>query len=519
MAKISKAPEQGDQYPARLTLLFFLATAAVYLFGLWLPLLGPDEPRYAQVAREMFLRGDWVSTTLGGFNWFEKPSLLYWLQISAYHVFGVNEFAARLGSATFGLGTVVSLYLLGRGMGNEARRNGLPFWLTAVSATSIGLMVFSRGASFDIIITFPLTAALAAFFLWYRAAESGSTPRRRSFLLFTFYFFCGVALLAKGLIGIVFPAAIVSFFYVLKLRLPRKELILSVLWGSVVALLTSAVWYLPMYLRHGWDFINEFFIQHHFQRFTSNKYKHPQPFWFFWVVLPLMTIPWLPFFLAGFWKYSRLLINNFRSRLKRDGEIEGGDLEDMAVFAIAWLLVPLVFFSVSGSKLPGYILPSLPAACVLTALFVSGYVDGFPKRALAFKGLSAATLAVILVLVAFVVPRFAVADSAKGLMIAADRAGYSRERVLDLLDIDHSLEYYAAGRLVRDTDGKQKVFRTADEIAKFAVREPGDRVLVVAHNWHVDKLADSELLHTETLATYGEWTILSAEPADRAVER
>jgi 4-amino-4-deoxy-L-arabinose transferase-like glycosyltransferase len=87
----------------RFWLLFAAATAALYLFGLSVPLLGPDEPRYAQVAREMFERGDWVTTTLGGYNWFEKPALLYWLQIAAYNFFGINEFAARLGSALFGL--------------------------------------------------------------------------------------------------------------------------------------------------------------------------------------------------------------------------------------------------------------------------------------------------------------------------------------------------------------------------------------------------------------------------------
>src|SRR4051794_2948286 len=81
---------------------FFILTVFVYLFGLSIPLVGPDEPRYAQVAREMFVRGDWITPTLGGFNWFEKPALLYWLEIGAYNIFGINEFAARFGSALFG---------------------------------------------------------------------------------------------------------------------------------------------------------------------------------------------------------------------------------------------------------------------------------------------------------------------------------------------------------------------------------------------------------------------------------
>src|SRR5688572_31410998 len=89
-------------------------TVFVYFYGLGMPLVGPDEPRYAQVAREMFERGDWITPTLGGFNWFEKPALLYWLQIVSYNLFGVSEFAARFGSSLFGIGTVLSLWILGR---------------------------------------------------------------------------------------------------------------------------------------------------------------------------------------------------------------------------------------------------------------------------------------------------------------------------------------------------------------------------------------------------------------------
>ena len=96
--------------------ILFLVTIFIYFFGLNIPLLGPDEPRYSQVAREMFERGDWITPTLGGANWFEKPALLYWLQIINYKVFGVSEFAARFGSAILGLLTVLSLWIFGRSL-------------------------------------------------------------------------------------------------------------------------------------------------------------------------------------------------------------------------------------------------------------------------------------------------------------------------------------------------------------------------------------------------------------------
>ncbi|NOT48242.1 MAG: hypothetical protein HOP17_10905, partial [Acidobacteria bacterium] len=290
------------------------AIIAVYFFGLSIPLLGPDEPRYAQVAREMFERGDWITPTLGGFHWFEKPALLYWLQIVSYNFFGVSELSARLGPTLFGLGTVASLWILGRSAAKDRTTGGdtdFANWLGLVAATSLGLIVFARGASFDIILTFPMTAAMVSFFIFDQ--RSHNEDRRSPYVpLALFYFFVGVALLAKGLVGAVFPFAIIAFYYLLSRRLPGKVFLISLLWGGLITLAVSATWYLPVYQRNGWEFIDEFFIQHHFQRYTSNKYLHPQPFYFFFWVLPLMTLPWLPFFFAGVWRAAKLI---FRPRV------------------------------------------------------------------------------------------------------------------------------------------------------------------------------------------------------------
>jgi len=168
-------------------------TIFVYFFGLTIPLLGPDEPRYSQVAREMLARGDWITPTLGGFNWFEKPALLYWLQIVSYKLFGVSEFAARFGSAVFGLGMIFSLWLLGRFSAAENTEiseinpgfseksvfraaNDFANWLALIAASSIGIIVFSRGASFDIILTFPMTASLVSFFIFDTVSKRSATP-------------------------------------------------------------------------------------------------------------------------------------------------------------------------------------------------------------------------------------------------------------------------------------------------------------------------------------------------------
>src|SRR5215203_3664899 len=123
-------------------LLFAVVILVVYFAGLTIPLVGPDEPRYAQVAREMFERGDWITPTLGGFHWFEKPALLYWLEISAYNLFGISEFSARLGSVLFGLGTIASLWILGRNVEPAEANNGRQWtnefanWLALVAAST-----------------------------------------------------------------------------------------------------------------------------------------------------------------------------------------------------------------------------------------------------------------------------------------------------------------------------------------------------------------------------------------------
>src|SRR5687767_13992441 len=128
------------------TILWAVVIASVYFFGLTIPLLGPDEPRYAQVAREMYDRSDWVTPTLGGFNWFEKPALLYWLQMVSYNIFGVNEFAARFGSALFGLGTIACLWLLGEKFFSPNKdvriENGFGSYLALITASTLGIIVF-----------------------------------------------------------------------------------------------------------------------------------------------------------------------------------------------------------------------------------------------------------------------------------------------------------------------------------------------------------------------------------------
>jgi 4-amino-4-deoxy-L-arabinose transferase-like glycosyltransferase len=483
----------------------FVFVVLVYFLGLSVPLLGPDEPRYAQVAREMFERGDWVTPTLGGFNWFEKPALLYWSQIVAYKLFGVSEFAARLGPAIFGLGTIACLWFLGKFVegrapaGDGRDRRDLARWLSLIAATSLGIVVFSRGASFDIVVTFPVTAALVSFYLFdQRRSES---LRAKWLPLTLFYIFIGIALLAKGLIGIVFPFGIVGLYYLMSFRIPDKAFMFSLLWGTVLALGVAAIWYVPMYERHGYQFIDEFFVQHHFQRFTSNKYQHPQPFYFFLWVLPLMMFPWLPLFLAAAYKGVR---DGYRRLRDQAGEARPDPLK---IFGFAWLLVPLGFFSMSGSKLPGYILPAAPGAIIVTALLVAELARKSRAWRIAAMTTGSLTLAPCAVLLLTIVPGFADGDSVKGLIALADSRGYTNERVLNFHSTSHNAEFYAAGRLVRDAAGKQREYWSPGDLRNDIAAFGGQDVLVFVRLEHLSMLRSDPGLDVDMLGDNGETAI------------
>jgi 4-amino-4-deoxy-L-arabinose transferase-like glycosyltransferase len=489
MAEFTKPnPDRPFSVPNYIWILIAILAVLAYFVGLDLPLVGPDEPRYAQVAREMFERGDWVTPTLGGHTWFEKPALLYWMETAAYRVFGVNEFAARLGPALCGLGTAASLWILGR----FTDPNGLANWLGVVALSTLGIIVFSHGASFDILITFTLTGALVSFYIFDRTGKRAA--------LASFYAFVGLSLLAKGLIGVVFPFGIVSLYYLASRRWPQRAFLYSLVWGTMLTGLIASTWYLPAYIRNGWPFINEFIVQHHFQRFASNKYQHPQPFYFYLWVLPLMVLPWLPFCGAGAVSLGKT---------ERDGKAGHTETSSLHIFALIWIAVPLVFFSLSGSKLPGYILPSVPGAIILASLWISRSTPRWQKVSL---GIAGVVLAAIVVLLFTIVPRFANAESVKPLISAANERGLTSERVFAVHCVPHGAEFYAAGdRLLRDPAGAQKKLYSGPEL-KFEMERAGvTRALVLIPKNYPDDVTGSKSFTNEFLGESGELAIYLVE--------
>ena len=422
-----------------------------YLYGLGkLPLLGPDEPRYAQVAREMFVNHDLITPMLGGHTWFEKPALLYWMIVASFKVFGVSEWSARLGPALCGLLTIAAVWCVGR----EVEPDDFGFWNVIVTMSCLGLIVFSRAASFDVVITMT-TAWSLAFLLLH---ELPTTSRKR-LLLSGFYVFVGLSLLAKGLVGIVIPFGVAGSYYLLRRSWPRRSVLLSLIWGVPLALLVSAVWYGPVIARHGWTFIDEFFVQHHFARYVSNKYHHPQPIYFYPVIILLLTLPWAVHLVLS-------LAN------ARKWEWRGSDsLSIVRVFSLAWLLLPIIFFSFSGSKLPGYVLPALPGA----ALLVSSRLPCVRNTKLPLL-IAGATVVLVVIVLNFAAPTYANRESVRDLLLLADRRGYANAPVLADRGDDRSAEFYAHDRVVYGPNGEPITF---DEISVDQARARGDKFVVL----------------------------------------
>ena len=297
-------------------------------------LVGPDEPRYAAIAREMLANGDYITPRLYGIPWFEKPPLMYWFAALAYKVFGINEFAARFPSAFGATISLFAIYWCGRKLWD--RSVGFLTALTLVS--SVGFFAFARAASMDM----PLTACLTLAMVFFLFAFNEQNPGRK-FWLHGFYAVLGLGVLAKGPVALLLPALSLCGFNLLRGKWEDWRT-----WNIRLLWITAAIaapWYLLCTFFNGWPFIQEFFINQNFARFASTIHGHDRPVYFFLPVLLLLTFPW-----------TFLLISAVRRRL--------GKNEQLLVW---WAIVPFVFFSLSGSKLPGYILPMVPPLAFLFA--------------------------------------------------------------------------------------------------------------------------------------------------------
>jgi 4-amino-4-deoxy-L-arabinose transferase-like glycosyltransferase len=348
--------------------LLLAATAALLLFRLGsVPLLGPDEPRYARVAVEMHRSGDWVTPTLQGKPWLEKPALYYWLAAAAFSWLGENEIAARLPSVAAALLLVGFTALFGGRVFGRATGLHAGFIL----ATGLLPFAYGRAAAMDMLLAATVTTGVGLLGLRSLGiAGPLAVPAATVFL--------ALATLAKGPIGVLLPGLVVGA-YLLARREGRWLVELLSLRSILAFVVVAAPWYMAISLAQGTAFVDVFLLNHNLQRFTSTIHSHHGPGYYY-----------LPILLAGLFPWTGLALPGITGLAPRTSRAD--------LFVLLWLALPLVFFSLAGSKLPGYILPCLPPLALLMGRAADRLVQRDPAppfggaRAVAVTGLLLASL-------------------------------------------------------------------------------------------------------------------------------
>lgn len=364
--------------------------AFFFFFGLnSFGLVGPDEPRYAQVAREMLERNDWVTPTLYGQVWMEKPVLYYWGAQLSYRIFGVSDWAARVPAAVLALLLVAAVYLFTRRF-----RPGSEMEATLITASSVAVLGFARGVSTDMPLAAPFGISMLSWFAWQE------TKQRR--WLAVFYFFLGLAMLAKGPVAPFLAGAIVLAFGTVRRDF---KVALGTLWlpGIGIFLAVALPWYVAVQLRNP-EFFRVFIVEHNLARFSSDVFRHSQPFWFYLPVLLLGLMPWTAVVIAVVTEALR----DWRSGVR----------DSLTEFLLIWTALPVLIFSISQSKLPGYILPAFVPLLLLAGVEMSRRLKEGRKAGLGLQLSHAALLGIVmgaLLLVPYAVarPRPGVPNEAK----------------------------------------------------------------------------------------------------------
>jgi 4-amino-4-deoxy-L-arabinose transferase-like glycosyltransferase len=379
---------------AREFLILLLVSGFLLLYGLvpifggdQLGLVGADEPRYAQVAREMLaahsegchevdakmvprgltltdlraslhcLQAGTVTPILYGKPWLEKPALYYWRAMSFFKEFGISDWTARLPSSSGALALIILVFLHMRRF-----RPGGHLDAALITASCVGIVSFARGASTDMQLAAPFCIGMLGWYAWY---ETG-----KKFWLFDLYFFGAAATLAKGPVAPFLALAIILLFAGL-----RREwsVLRRTIWlpGVLLYLLMVLPWYIAVQRRNP-TFYRLFFLEHNLERFATNRYQHHQPFWFYVAVLLVALMPWTVLAIRALVDSIDVSIAEWKVRhnpRRYLGHTRAGDA--FPEFLVLWTLFPIVFFSFSGSKLPGYILPSIPPLAILTADYLN----------------------------------------------------------------------------------------------------------------------------------------------------
>jgi len=356
-----------DRRPNQLMTVVILLALSCLLFFLGLGDMGltdRDEGRNAEAGREMFASGDLVTPTFNGELRVAKPVFVYWLMTVSYHLFGVNEFAARTPSALFGVALILMHYLfLTRLRGPTAGLVGALMLLLNIEMLALGRMAIT-----DSVLIFFTTLALYGF--WLGLHEPGAGRH----WMWGFYLGMALGTLTKGPVGFLVPLLAAGLY----LTAARRW---TIFWqrgfpiaGTAVVLLLAGPWYAAMFLIHGDAYGSQARV-HTVGRFLAPMEGHGVGFWFYIPVLLLGFFPWSLLLPAAFYQsYTSWKVRRHTARVDStlpDSQDTSGRGHELEWFAALWLVGTFVFFTLSSTRLPHYIGPLFPAASILAAVYWS----------------------------------------------------------------------------------------------------------------------------------------------------
>lgn len=330
----------GGQVGGKVWILFWIAFAIAWFATLGQRvLIHPDEGRYAMLSLGMLQSGDWITPRLNGILYFEKPALQYWMGALSFEFFGINEFAARFWPGLTGMLAVLAVGLTARRLWGNGRYAAL------VVGGSFWVIGNSHFLSLDMGVSFFLTLALCAF-LW--AQQDAATAAERRYGMWAAWAAMAAAMLSKGLIGVLIPGSVLLLYSLLNRHwAPWRRM--QWLPGGAIFLLLAGPWFWQVAERNP-GFAYFFFIRQHFARYLTDEAQRTEAWWFF-----------VPVLLAGFLPWTSLLPRLVREAWPRQPQ----SAFQPRRFVLIWAVFVFVFFSLSNSKLPSYILPMFPALALL----------------------------------------------------------------------------------------------------------------------------------------------------------
>ena len=367
------------------TTIFLTGAVFVSFFKLGgLLLFDVDEAVFSEATREMVETGNYITPTYNYEPRYDKPILFYWLQAIAYKLFGASEFSARLPSAVSGVGlSAITFFFIKR---LYDQRVALLAGLCLI--LNLQFFVYTHSAVTDMTLTLFITASLYSFYLGFHHYHTSHIAHHNKWYML-YWVFAALAALTKGIIGILFPAAIVFIYLLTAGRLSDIKTLLAPRY-ILVFLAVAAPWYIAQFYINGWEFFNAFIIKHHFKRYTDVISSHSGPIYFY-----------VPVILAGFFPWVAFLPNAFYRGIKEKG---------LYLFALIWFSVVFVFFSISGTKLPNYIMPLFPAMAIMAGLTINNFIEGRLKKAWLYASvISLVTIAIAIAMTSFALPYYQVA--------------------------------------------------------------------------------------------------------------